>query len=277
MNHTCSRRQRHGFTLLELLVVIAIIALLAAILFPVFTRARENARRTACISNLKQLGLAFIQYSQDYDESLPTDPSFGIRGWAGRLYPYTKSFQVLQCPSDTSVPSAGQMCISYGGNYNIANTAGNYTSIMITTFADTTRTVMLSEIVTPNGIPYYTGVESGSPSTDGLDKPQPQNSAGTWQNANGITGGRNYATYAAWIQSPTGRHLDGANYLFVDGHAKWLLGYNVSTGRGQNAPKYTNCNQDDIPAVSGCFTGTWAAGVNGTINGLRPEATFSLF
>ena len=83
-----SKNPKHtGFTLIELLVVIAIIAILAAILFPVFQKVRENARRTSCSSNEKQLGLAFIQYTQDYDESLPVGflaPGAGYgQGWSG--------------------------------------------------------------------------------------------------------------------------------------------------------------------------------------------------
>src|SRR6185503_6823587 len=78
-------RAKHGFTLIELLVVIAIIAILAAILFPVFSRAKENARRTSCASNLKQIGLGFMQYTQDFDERLPnaTDGGGGGAGKAG--------------------------------------------------------------------------------------------------------------------------------------------------------------------------------------------------
>src|SRR3954469_17430376 len=89
-----------GFTLIELLVVIAIIAILAAILFPVFARARENARRAACQSNLKQIGLGIAQYTQDYDERLP-----GVGGqnttysWRSRIDPYIKSTQIFLCPS----------------------------------------------------------------------------------------------------------------------------------------------------------------------------------
>src|SRR5476651_29540 len=97
--------KRQGFTLIELLVVIAIIAILAAILFPVFAKAREKARQTSCASNEKQLGLAFIQYCQDYDEMFPVgtygnangagaDPAapYGNRGfgWAGQIYSYVK-------------------------------------------------------------------------------------------------------------------------------------------------------------------------------------------
>ena len=92
----------HGFTLIELLVVIAIIALLAAILFPVFARARENARRASCQSNLKQIALGMAQYVQDYDERFPpyltdasgngaVDVADGDQGWADLIQPYTKS------------------------------------------------------------------------------------------------------------------------------------------------------------------------------------------
>ncbi len=88
---------RRGFTLIELLVVIAIIAILAAILFPVFAQAREKARAITCISNLKQLGLSIAQYEQDNDEKTPPGANQygGAEGWAGQVYPYTKSTQVF--------------------------------------------------------------------------------------------------------------------------------------------------------------------------------------
>src|SRR5215216_6607048 len=96
-------RAMKGFTLVELLVVIAIIAILAAILFPVFSRARENARRSSCQSNLKQLGLGMAQYVQDYDERFVSWRST-TTGWAELLQPYVKSTQVLQCPSEKNSP-----------------------------------------------------------------------------------------------------------------------------------------------------------------------------
>ena len=95
-------QRKRGFTLIELLVVIAIIAILAAILFPVFQKVRENARRTACLSNLKQIGLGVVQYNQDYDEKMPngTSPYGSASGWAVQVYPYLKSIAVFQCPDD---------------------------------------------------------------------------------------------------------------------------------------------------------------------------------
>lgn len=113
MKHLQRRAERptSAFTLIELLVVIAIIAILAAILFPVFARARENARRSSCQSNLKQIGLGVFQYTQDYDEKYPLSRvgNFAINGtnnaeapWQAVVQPYVKSIQLFKCPSNTS-------------------------------------------------------------------------------------------------------------------------------------------------------------------------------
>jgi len=118
--------KRKGFTLIELLVVVGIIALLAAILFPVFARARENARRANCVSNLKQIGLALMQYTQDYDERYPladlkgTNPDGTTPTWTGIIQPYIKSEQVFTCPNDsvaahTDVSAVGHR-VSYAPN-----------------------------------------------------------------------------------------------------------------------------------------------------------------
>src|SRR5690606_5888827 len=121
---------------IELLVVIAIISILASILFPVFARARENARRASCTSNLKQLGLSAMMYAQDYDgrmpshafaqyEQLPCPNGSGMcnSNWAIRIFPYTKSVQIFTCPSDTkhwTGDASASRDISYGYNTNLS-------------------------------------------------------------------------------------------------------------------------------------------------------------
>jgi prepilin-type N-terminal cleavage/methylation domain-containing protein/prepilin-type processing-associated H-X9-DG protein len=123
------RRERAGFTLIELLVVIAIIAILAAILFPVFAQAREAARKTQCLSNLKNLGVAMLMYAQDYDEQMvPWNLRFNNKNvhdengislsWDRLIHPYTKNVGVLACPSDIGstrpvIPGLGIVVRSY--------------------------------------------------------------------------------------------------------------------------------------------------------------------
>jgi prepilin-type N-terminal cleavage/methylation domain-containing protein/prepilin-type processing-associated H-X9-DG protein len=120
------RRNIRGFTLIELLVVIAIIAILAAILFPVFAKAREKARQTTCSSNMRQLGLAELQYVQDFDEQSPPGSNwYGAgTGWAAQVYPYAKTTKVFICPDD----SFSRAIVSYGynGNFVSENGGGAY-------------------------------------------------------------------------------------------------------------------------------------------------------
>jgi len=113
---------KRGFTLIELLVVIAIIAILAAILFPVFGRAREMARKASCSSNLKQLGLAVAQYTQDNDNCYPIATA-GSGPWPQAIQPYTKSLQVFMCPSDSKAGGPSQ---SFGTGIGLSYVANSY-------------------------------------------------------------------------------------------------------------------------------------------------------
>ncbi|MEO6906325.1 MAG: DUF1559 domain-containing protein [Abditibacteriaceae bacterium] len=246
ISHT--NRKSSAFTLIELLVVIAIIAILAAILFPVFARARENARRAACQSNLKQIALGIIQYTQDYDEKYPQaisvvpynpvtqpNPNYWVIGtsWVIILQPYIKSYQIFQCPSEATGgngtytydedPSTGP-----GGNPSQANVY--YTDyyvndnviqraklprhvISLSSIAFAANTVLLGDgsvNATNNG--YQCGVGEPWFSRLAPDNGNNYNYGGGPGSAASVTGqtlGEN-------------RHFDGANYAFADGHVKWL-------------------------------------------------------
>lgn len=122
-----------AFTLIELLVVIAIIAILAAILFPVFAQAREKARQTSCLSNMKQMGLGVTQYLQDYDETFPM--GFEARtwvneGWQIAIQPYCKNLGIFACPSDTlaATPVPGYEWAGVGISYAGNGLYGNWTT-----------------------------------------------------------------------------------------------------------------------------------------------------
>ena len=157
-----------GFTLIELLVVIAIIAILAAILFPVFATAREKARQSSCASNEKQLGLGFLQYAADYDECFPsgTDqkpvgtPVSDGEGWANQIYSYVKSKDVYTCPDDNfaagsraqdnagcSANAANVRPMSYSFNCNLVGTAQSNSLITNSSLLGApAMTVMLTEV-----------------------------------------------------------------------------------------------------------------------------------
>jgi prepilin-type N-terminal cleavage/methylation domain-containing protein/prepilin-type processing-associated H-X9-DG protein len=216
--------KRHGFTLIELLVVIAIIAILAAILFPVFAKAREKARQASCNSNLKQIGLAFLQYAQDYDEKL-----FGARvpreGWTGAIMPYMKNTQVFVCPSWSGTPryygtapgpagcglGCSPMVSSFYGGYTYANQNANITIAGGSMCLGQTVGISLGTYDSPatTQLAYDGTCNHGTPS--GTTRPQP------------------YQNFHADIPTPTplvatallGRHNEGANFVFLDGHAKW--------------------------------------------------------
>lgn len=232
-SHNSTSRLRSAFTLIELLVVIAIIAILAAILFPVFGRARENARRSSCQSNLKQIGLGVMQYTQDYDEYLPCGTTGnGQGGWVGQIFPYVKSTQLFACPSDSSEifdPAQPQIPrLSYFYNVNVSGPNNVVTPTSVAKLNATTLTVLAGEVTGKARISPYppNGVDTRSSVGNGLDAPQ--NADGY---ATGLMGNRAFNSGTNHLAE--GIHLSGSNFLACDGHVKWLKGSAVSNGSNQ--------------------------------------------
>lgn len=196
-----SKEVKSAFTLIELLVVIAIIAILAAILFPVFGRARENARRSSCQSNLKQIGLGIMQYTQDYDEKFLIQDVSATSAYhfAYILQPYLKSKQIFTCPS-ASGPKQNPQTFAYPStpaqDYQwefLSSTYGDYVGsygmnagaegLSLAEFQRTSRTVLFFDAAHPK-VPFLTD------------------------------GGKMFNS---------ARHFDGFNVAYVDGHVKFQL------------------------------------------------------
>lgn len=216
-----------AFTLIELLVVIAIIAILAAILFPVFARARENARRSSCQSNLKQIGLGMLQYSQDYDELLipiyigpggwdktkVNDP-VNYR-WMDAVQPYTKSEQVFNCPSDIFTSGAGPYKFKAGqnqyGSYAINSVSDNGTAPTPPSNSPYNATISLSRLEAPATTAWV--MDSFHPTGAAFDY--------SWVEDGGpvLTASTGSPPVSDRI---TARHLDTISVLYTDGHVKSL-------------------------------------------------------
>jgi prepilin-type N-terminal cleavage/methylation domain-containing protein/prepilin-type processing-associated H-X9-DG protein len=223
-------RKRRGFTLIELLVVIAIIAILAAILFPVFAKARAKARQTQCLSNLKQIGLAFAQYTSDYDGRYPGH--YGCwSSYTGMVQPYMKNQEIWLCPTQGETG-----CACGAGAYGIPY-------------------IPMSYIRNPWSLEgWYAGAGVGK-KEDAIDSP-----------ASLILlcdGRRAWVHFSWWIygNGSKGRgcdpsiadvHNDGVNCLFFDGHTKW--------SKVPTAPVTTN------PAPAGSWLYQWDP-INGWFNG----------
>jgi prepilin-type N-terminal cleavage/methylation domain-containing protein/prepilin-type processing-associated H-X9-DG protein len=251
--------KRRGFTLIELLVVIAIIAILAAILFPVFAQAREKARQTSCLSNMKELGLALNMYAQDYDGTLMQtsweDPVLKIH-WSYLTQPYIKNLQIFVCPSDPNpvtpnTPCAagqqpGNGCDAQVPKFSYIN---NYAAIPAHDFLPVSEAAF--------GTPASLIVLTERRNYLSVNNPDPTKPVGQWKGAGGFwitssTKGASagtsqpcpsdqlnvnyrYVTMAditanlnatsdkkpEMIRVYWNRHNGGANYAFFDGHAKW--------------------------------------------------------
>ncbi|RYX80833.1 DUF1559 domain-containing protein [bacterium] len=250
-SHPSLVKNKSAFTLIELLVVIAIIAILAAILFPVFARARENARRSSCMSNMKQLGLGIMQYTQDYDEryeygSAPVaNTAFRGIGWAGQTAPYLKSRQIFNCPSDTNTG---------GGNVATSGTPVSYAfntwlgGVNMAAVTDVARNVMLSEMSTKvnvNLADANEGVDFKSPVDLGDNLVTTGGPPGYSQECCGNNGSAMVHATGKYLDVTSGensdatrnkpRHFDGANYLMADGHVKWYRGTAVTERAANNA------------------------------------------
>jgi len=212
--------KREGFTLIELLVVIAIIAILAAILFPVFAKAREKARQTACLSNVKQLGLAFVMYSTDYDDTfVGVWQGYPYTGWPLLLYPYVKNEAVYDCPSrspnvpwdsrnDTLRPPANVWyynrapAMGYNTSYGQYDDPGNP---MATGPGRAWHSGIrrISAIQYPSECIWCGDAKFYAPSSYGYT----------------ISDTIQVHSMSPW---PDFRHNDGCNISFMDGHAKWF-------------------------------------------------------
>ncbi|MCW3099720.1 MAG: prepilin-type N-terminal cleavage/methylation domain [Chthonomonadaceae bacterium] len=248
---------RKGFTLIELLVVIAIIAILAAILFPVFAQAREKARAISCVSNLKQMGLSWSMYTQDYDETvIPYTIGGGSTtagfAWPYILQPYIKNYQVFKCPDST-------YAIGYTYNANIARSDG-YNLSGPRSLAGIQLPASSPIFIDGNGI---SGPQASNNPPAGTTWAYPYNQATAFfingtnfaggRILNDLSAGNNAFAWSGWTannpsaaqgtsgNNPGGiaatRHSGGANYAFTDGHAKF-----------QRAP---DLNNPGNPALAG--------------------------
>ncbi|MEN6549088.1 MAG: DUF1559 domain-containing protein [Armatimonadia bacterium] len=195
--------RRRGFTLIELLVVIAIIAILAAILFPVFAKAREKARQASCLSNVKQIMIGVLSYAQDYDEVLPTcwtsytGNLYAHPYWYEKCDAYMKNAQIMFCPSDkTTSPGYGMNYMHFGSTNAV---------VALGAVQRPAEILFMADQYNEHSCCIYASDSAASPAT---------------HNGHNATHG-----------GVGTRHNDGANVGFVDGHAKWFKNTNFDDYR----------------------------------------------
>ena len=230
-------KKRSAFTLIELLVVIAIIAILAAILFPVFARARENARRSSCTSNLKQIGLGVLQYVQDYDDSMPGHNMANQRQlWMDIIQPYIKSEQVFTCPSDSRPQAKYRYTAGNpagGGTEDVRlkpdGTLGNYKDFSYGSYGASIISYDVGDQSTP---PFSVFDRHGVTNLARMQAPTSTYMIGdtqSWEIASafnrsaapgaGNVGGINVSGTSE-MNNIVERHLETTNALYCDGHVK---------------------------------------------------------
>jgi prepilin-type N-terminal cleavage/methylation domain-containing protein/prepilin-type processing-associated H-X9-DG protein len=245
--------QRYGFTLIELLVVISIIAIIAAILFPVFARARENARRASCASNMKQLALAALQYASDNDDRL-SDTVVGsdtrasdtsrTEGnlWLHPYAPYLKSSQVIFCPSAPRFKA--------DANYPLDFLRSTHYGFPATTDAVMFESTRKYNTVLQRGFPPLLAVFPEAARTGLVGE--------TWTNdSNYLSRGWGRDVIDAIRKRANDgycldRHLGGANYAYLDGHVKWLKKETVEAvldAQGTDGTGITEANASNYPIV----------------------------
>jgi prepilin-type N-terminal cleavage/methylation domain-containing protein/prepilin-type processing-associated H-X9-DG protein len=259
MERDVKNKPGKGFTLIELLVTIAIIAILAAILFPVFARARENARRSSCMSNLKQIGLAVMQYTQDYDEHLPnrfnsfpvgyayTLPNGGTTSstailWYMQIYPYIKNYQVYNCPSDSLHTYTGgyTSAIGYGINQTLPSfctsncgvvmfpangVGGTSPGASLAAIDDVSGTIAITD-AKYYAIKFDTVLTESQATDPAMGACVPESSP---YNFAGCVGAR---------------HLNTVGTLFVDGHVKSMQWQTILGGSSVNVYRYWTTSAD---------------------------------
>jgi len=250
--------KKRGFTLIELLVVIAIIAILAAILFPVFSRAREKARQTACLSNMKQISNALMMYCQDWDETFPFLTSCPLANQdlasstpQGQLHPYIKNVQVWECPSAT----LGTRPYRAG---NVAYDGGWYYPLE---FAGATISIGINErLMRGTGCDWTTfagpykmaAVVSPAETVAFVDSPMFSGCGGRRVIfANAVDGGVSDINQRSLSKNT--RHSGGDNIVFADGHVKWMQALAIADNclylfdPTKSLPHFTWFDQTGIP------------------------------